>query len=65
MTGRKSGEPLPERFQIGDWQIDRKDGRIQRGEEVANVRPLAMKVLVYLAERAPELVPVDELIENG
>ena len=64
MAGRESVEPLPELFRIGNWQINRTEGRIQRDDEVDNVRPLAMKVLVYLAERAPDLIPVDELIEN-
>ena len=64
MAGRESGEPFPELFQIGDWEIGQNEGCIQRGDLVANVRPPAIKVLVYLAERASHLVPVDELIEN-
>ena len=44
--------------------VDPADGRIRYGEKTDNVRPLAMKVLVYLAERAPGLVPIDELIRN-
>lgn len=42
MAGRKSGEPLPELFQIGDWQIDQNEGRIHRGHEIDSVRPRRM-----------------------
>jgi DNA-binding winged helix-turn-helix (wHTH) protein len=55
---------LPRRFRIGDWQIDQLQGIIQKGDEIARLRPLAMRFLVCLAERAPEPVTTNELVER-
>ena len=62
--GTATSSQLPRRFRIGDWQVDQLQGIIQKGEEIARLRPLAMRFLVYLAERAPEPISINDLVRE-
>lgn len=55
--------PLPEQLQIGDWQVRPLEGVIQHGDEVVDIRPRAMDVLVFLASKPGKIVSNDELVE--
>ncbi len=53
-----------DRFRIGAWLIDRQILQISDGRKVASLEPRAMHVLVYLAQRAPDVVTIDELMDR-
>ncbi len=48
-------------FNLGDWRVSPREGRITRGEELVRLEPKVMEVLVYLASRAGEVVTREEL----
>jgi TolB-like protein/DNA-binding winged helix-turn-helix (wHTH) protein/Tfp pilus assembly protein PilF len=47
---------------IGEWEVNRVDGRISRSGESLRLRPKTMEVLLCLASRPDELVERDEII---
>lgn len=47
---------------IGDWQVWPARGEITRGEETVRLDERAMRLLLCLAERAGEIVSIDELL---
>jgi TolB-like protein/DNA-binding winged helix-turn-helix (wHTH) protein len=49
-------------FRIGAWLIQPQLHTIARNGEVTHVEPKAMRVLVYLAEHADQVVPKERLI---
>ena len=49
------------RFRVGEWLVEPSLNRISRGSVAAQVERKAMDVLVYLAERAGEVVDRREL----
>jgi TolB-like protein/DNA-binding winged helix-turn-helix (wHTH) protein len=53
-----------DRFRVGAWLIDRKLLQISDGGNVTSLEPRAMHVLVYLAQRAPDVVTIDELMDK-
>lgn len=54
---------LPDRFEVGDWLVDRGLNEIRRGETVERLEPKVMELLVRLAEQAGETVSRDELLD--
>jgi len=53
-----------DRFRIGAWLIDRQLLQVSDGRNVTSLEPRAMHVLVYLAQRAPDVVTIDELMDK-
>ena len=51
-------------LRIGDWRVDPAVDEISRGEGVVKLEPRAMHLLMYLAERAGQVVGVEDLLEN-
>lgn len=51
-------------LRIGDWCVDPTSGQISRDGESARLETRAMRLLVYLAERAGEVVSIDELLDQ-
>jgi len=51
-------------FRVGDWTIDPANNLIQLGEQVVNVEPKVMDVLVYLAERQGQVISREQLEDN-
>jgi adenylate cyclase len=47
---------------VGPWRIDAGTGELQRGSESQRVEPKVAEVLVYLAQRARQVVSRDELL---
>jgi len=58
------GNHLNRPFYLEDWYIKPDLGRISRGGEEVKLEPKVMSVLVYLAERAGEVVSRDELLDK-
>lgn len=54
----------PNDFQVGDWRVMPSMNRIQKNGETVNLQHLSMKVLIYLSERAGQVVSYDELLES-
>jgi DNA-binding winged helix-turn-helix (wHTH) protein len=51
-------------FSLGAWLVEPALNRISRGSDVRHVRPRLMDVLVFLCERAGEVVSKDEILER-
>jgi serine/threonine-protein kinase len=51
-------------FRMGEWTVEPSLNRITRGQEVAQIRPLLMDLLVFLADSGGRVIPKDELIEH-
>ncbi len=49
-------------FRIGSWRVDPVQSLLTREDHRVRVEPKAMRVLVYLAERAGEGVARDEIL---
>lgn len=49
-------------FQIGDWRVDPNVNELRRPGETVRLEPKTMGVLVYLAERAGQVVSRDVLL---
>lgn len=52
---------LSDRFRVAEWEIDVASHRVRRGSETVKLEPRTMAVLVYLANRAGEVVTREEL----
>jgi DNA-binding winged helix-turn-helix (wHTH) protein len=61
---RQNGATEPAPVRIGDWRVEPDLGRIARGEEVVQLRPRAMEVLLCLADRAGRLASKQYLIDS-
>lgn len=51
-------------IRIGDWRVDAAAGQISRNGETARLDVRAMRLLKCLAERAGEVVSIDELLDE-
>jgi TolB-like protein/DNA-binding winged helix-turn-helix (wHTH) protein len=51
-------------LQIGDWRIDPQLGQMARGAETVRLEARAMRLLMYLANRAGETVSIEELLDQ-
>lgn len=50
-------------FELADWTVQPALNRLSRGDAVVHLRPRVMDLLVYLAQRAGDVVPKCELID--
>ena len=55
---------MAQAFRIGDWQVEPLLGRVSKGGRVVHLRAKVMDLLVFLVERAGQVVSKDELL-NG
>jgi len=53
-----------EPFRLGEWTVEPELGRISRGDEVVQLRPRAMEVLVTLADLEGRLASKQHLIDT-
>ncbi len=51
-------------LRIGAWRVDAALGQISRGEEVVRVEVRTMRLLLCLAQRAGEVVSIDDLLSE-
>ena len=51
-------------LRIGDWCVDPAVDEISRDGTVVRIEPLSMRLLVYLAERAGQVVGVEDLLNE-
>jgi TolB-like protein/DNA-binding winged helix-turn-helix (wHTH) protein/Flp pilus assembly protein TadD len=49
-------------WMVGPWRVDAGTGELRRGSESLRVEPKVAEVLVYLAQRAGQMVSRDELL---
>src|SRR5262245_892510 len=49
---------------VGDWNVSPGIGQISRGEEVVRLDARTMRLLIYLAERAGQVVSSEELLDQ-
>jgi transcriptional activator of cad operon len=54
--------PLTTSLRIGDWTVNPAAGQMSRGEETVRVEARTMRLLLCLAERAGEVVSIDDLL---
>ena len=52
------------RWQIGEWLADPGDDSLRRGESTVKIEPRLMQSLVCLAECAPGIVSLDQLLDR-
>jgi transcriptional activator of cad operon len=52
-------------LRVGDWCVRPASGQISRGGETVRLEARTMRVLVCLAERAGEIVSIDELLDRA
>jgi len=52
-------------FRLGDWTVHPIDGVLSRGDLSERVEPRVMSVLVYLAERAGDVVLKDDILATA
>jgi transcriptional activator of cad operon len=60
MTQNVSTTPLC----IGAWRVDPASGQLSRDGETARLEARTMRLLLYLAERAGDVVSIEELLAN-
>jgi transcriptional activator of cad operon len=51
-------------LQVGEWRVDPASGRMDRNGEVARLDVRTMRLLLCLAERAGQVVSIDDLISH-
>src|SRR5215207_9945735 len=51
-------------LRIGDWLVDPMSGQISRGGETARLEGRTMRLLLFLAEHAGEVVSIDDLLKE-
>src|SRR5579864_7303747 len=51
-------------IQVGDWDVDPIAGVISRGGQVVHLEARTMRLLLYLADRAGEVVSIEELLKE-
>src|SRR3569833_1381398 len=51
-------------LRVGAWCVDPRTGQMSREGEVVRVEARTLKLLMYLAERAGEVVSIDELLSH-
>jgi transcriptional activator of cad operon len=58
------GQSAPTTLRIGEWTVSPLSGQIVRGEETVRLEARTMRLLLCLAERAGEVVSIDELLNQ-
>jgi TolB-like protein/DNA-binding winged helix-turn-helix (wHTH) protein len=56
--------PSATTLRIGDWLVNPTSSRISRGEDTIRVEARTMRLLLHLAEKAGEVVSIDELLRE-
>src|SRR5271168_4731162 len=56
--------PSTRMLRVGDWCVNPKSGEISRDGETARVEVRTMRLLVYLAEHAGEVLSIDDLLDQ-
>jgi transcriptional activator of cad operon len=56
--------PTTTLLRIGAWCVDRTTGQISRDDETTQVEARTMRLLLYLAEHAGEVVSIDTLLDQ-
>jgi transcriptional activator of cad operon len=56
--------PATTPLRVGAWCVDPIAGHISKGEEVVRIEARTMRLLMCLAERAGEVVSIDELLDE-
>jgi transcriptional activator of cad operon len=51
-------------LRIGDWRVDPQLGQLTRGDRTERLDARALRLLLYLANRAGETVSIEELLDN-
>lgn len=51
-------------LRVGDWCVDPRTGQMSRDGEIVRVEARTLRLLMYLAERAGEVVSIDELLSH-
>ncbi len=51
-------------FEIGDWLAVPEDSRLLRGSDVRQLEPMAMRLLIFLAERPSEVISRAEILDE-
>jgi DNA-binding winged helix-turn-helix (wHTH) protein len=53
---------LAERYEFGDFYLDVRERRLERGKTPVHLEPKAFELLVYLVTHAGSLVEKEELL---
>ena len=61
-TGLEPAQGSP--FEIGDWWVEPELLRLSRGDASCKLEPMAMRLLVFLAERPSEVVSRAEILQE-
>ena len=56
--------PPPPILRIGDWSVDPATGQMTRGKESIRVEARTLRLLLCLAQKAGEVVSIDDLLER-
>ena len=51
-------------LRVGTWRVDPRTGQLSRDGETVHVEARTLRLLMYLAERAGEVVSIDELLNQ-
>ena len=51
-------------FRVGSWQADSVTGELRYGDEVVRLEARTMRLLVYMAERAGEVVSIEDMLDK-
>jgi transcriptional activator of cad operon len=57
-------QPAGTSLRIGAWRVNPSSGQISREGETVRVEARSMRLLMHLAERAGQVVSIDELLEH-
>jgi TolB-like protein/DNA-binding winged helix-turn-helix (wHTH) protein len=60
--GSGSADAVGSALTVGAWQVNAVTGELRQGSELQRVEPKVAEVLVYLAQRAGQVVSRDELL---
>ena len=64
MDAQNTSIPHTSILRVGDWRVDNSSGRIARNGEAIRLDVRAMRLLLCLAERAGQVVSIDDLISH-
>src|SRR5271154_1159881 len=56
--------PATTLLRVGAWRVDAISGQISKGDGIVRMEARTMRLLVCLAERASEVVSIDELLDK-
>jgi len=56
--------PTTTMLRIGNWCVDPASGQISRDGETVRLEMRTMRLLLYLAEHAGEVVSIDDLLDQ-